>query len=186
LRMVLGEESDVETFWYYFSDGGPTPRRSCRELLFELRWPVGVEEAAPGLRAAALDDLDLVVPPHAQAVIEESGVDPLRVDAVGFRLRCARRIEQGRTWVLVEDGKLIFKAEIVSDTPDVIYLEGVWVAPEERGKGYGLRCLSQLSRTLLTRAKSVYLFVNEQNLEAQSFYRQAGFRLNRLYKTLFF
>ena len=186
LHMVLGEENDVETFWYYFSDGGPTPRRSCRELLFEQRWPIRVEDAVPGLRAAVLDDLDLVVPPHTQSVKEESGVDPLQVDAVGFRLRCARRIEQGRTWVLLENGKLIFKAEVVSDTPDVIYLEGVWVAPEERGKGYGLRCLSQLSRTFLTRAKSVCLFVNEQNLPAQTFYRKVGFKLNSLYKTLFF
>jgi predicted GNAT family acetyltransferase len=116
---------------------------------------------------------------------DESGVNPLEADPEGFRRRCLRRIEQGRVWVWAEEGRLIFKADIVSDTPEVKYVEGVWVAPEQRGRGYGLRCLSQLSRELLARSGAVTLLVNEKSPEAVAFYRRAGYKLRSQYDTIF-
>src|SRR6185436_9219258 len=101
----------------------------------------------------------------------ESGVNPLDVDPDGFRSRCARRIEMGRVWVLEIDGKLVFKADIQADTPDVIYLEGVWVNPNEQGQGIGRKCLRQLSRELLSRTKSICVLVNEDDQRAHTFYR---------------
>src|SRR2546422_7610773 len=129
-HMLLGEQDQVETFWSHYADGGQSPRLSCREYLFELRWPVEVKAAVPRLRLATIDDLDLIVPAHAQIAFDESGIDPLQVDPERFRQRCARRIELGQSWVLVGDGRLIFKAEVVSDTREIIYLEGIWVDPE--------------------------------------------------------
>src|SRR5216110_951372 len=75
--------------------------------------------------------------------------NPLLADPNGFRERCRRRIEDRRTWVLVEQDQLIFKADVISDTPEVVYLEGVYVHPEHRGKGHGSKCLTQLTRSLL-------------------------------------
>lgn len=184
-HMLLGEQEQVETFWDYYGDGGQAARRYCRELLFELRWPVEVREAAAGLRLATLDDLELVVPAHAQSAFDESGIDPLKENPEAFRKRCARRIEQGQTWVLVEEGRLMFKAEVLTDTPEVVYLEGVWVAPAERGKGVGLRCLSELSRDLLSRTRSVCLLVNERFQAAQSFYKKVGYKFTSHYDTIF-
>ena len=91
----------------------------------------------------------------------------------------------GRVWVWVEDGRLIFKAEIISETPEVIYLEGVWVNPAERGKGYGLRCMSQLGRELLTRTGSLSMLVNERNSKALSLYSRAGYKLRGCYDTIY-
>ncbi|MEK6405852.1 MAG: GNAT family N-acetyltransferase [Acidobacteriota bacterium] len=125
------------------------------------------------------------LPVYAQMVIAESGVDPLEADAAGFQQRWLRRIEQSRVWVWIEDGRLIFNADIMCDTPDCVYLEGIYVDPDERGKDYGLRCLSQLSRNLLQRAKSICLLVNEQNKQAQTFYHKAGFTLCGYYDTIF-
>jgi predicted GNAT family acetyltransferase len=85
----------------------------------------------------------------------------------------------------MEDERLIFKVDIMSKTPDVIYLEGVHVHTEERGKGYGLRCMTQLGRQLLSRAGSVCLLVNERNKEAQSFFFKAGYKLRDCYDTIF-
>jgi hypothetical protein len=185
LFMLFGEQDDVQIFWNFYSADGQQQRLYSREMLFERRSPVEKRAGVPGLRLATLDDLDLVVPVHARTAYEESGVNPLDVDPEGFRQRCARRIEQGRTWVLIENGKLIFKADIVTDSPDVIYLEGVDVHPEERGKGYGLRCISQLNATLLKRAPSIVLLVNETNKAAQSFYQKAGYTLIGNYDTIF-
>ena len=184
-HMLLGEQETVETFWNYYSEGGQAARRFCRELLFEQQWPVEVREAAPGLRLATLDDLDLVVPAHAQTAFEESGIDPLKENPEGFRKRCARRIEQGQTWVWVEEGALMFKAEVLTDTPEVAYLEGVWVNPVERGKGIGLRCMSQLTRELLSRTASVCLLVNDRFQAAQRFYKKAGYKFVSHYDTIF-
>ena len=183
--MLLGEQEKVEAFWAHYASGGQAPRLVCRELLLEQRWPIELREDVPGLRLATMDDLDLIVPAHAQTAFEESGEDPLEKDPVGFRQRCAHRIEQGHTWVLIENNRLVFKTEIVADTPEVIYVEGVWVDPQQRGRGCGLRCLSQLSRSFLERADTVCLLVNERFGGAQTFYKKAGFKYVSAYDTIF-
>ena len=184
-HLIMGEQEKTERFWSYYAGVGQDARLLCRELLFEQRWPVQVRQEVRGLRQATLDDLELVMPVQARMAFEESGINPMEADPTGFRLRCARRIEQGRVWVWVENGRLIFKADIIAETSQVSYLEGVYTNPEERGKGYGLRCISQLSRILLARTASVCLLVNEKNREAQEFYLRAGYKLRSYYDTIF-
>ena len=184
-HMIIGEQHRIEEFWHYYAAGGQQLRRACRELLFELRWPLIVQENVLGLRLATLDDLHLIVPVHAQMALEESGVNPLEVDAEGFRKRCARRIEQGRTWVWIEQDRLIFKADVVSETGQATYVEGIWMSQDHRRQGFGSRCLLQLSRTLLERSESICLLVNEQNAAAINFYPRAGYKLRSVYDTIF-
>ncbi len=184
VHLIMGEEDSTEKFWNYYAEAGQQMRRACRELLFELRWPSAVSKVA-NLRPAKLEDLPLLMPVHAQMAFEESGVDPRQNDANGFCERYARRIAQGRTWVLIENGKLQFKAEIVAETPEATYIEGVWVNPESRRQGYGRRCMSQLARMLLWRSKSICLFVNDENEEGQKFYKHAGYHLRTVYDTIF-
>jgi uncharacterized protein len=184
-HMILGEQETVRGFWAYYAPGGQAPRLFCRELLFEQRWPVRACEPVGGLRLATLDDLMLLMPVHAAMAYDESGVNPLDVDLNGFRLRCARRIENGRVWVLVEGGELVFKADVASETPECTYIEGVYVEPSSRQRGMGLRCLSQLGRTLLGGSESLCALVNEQNLVAQSLFLKAGYRLRGYYDTIY-
>src|SRR5919112_3762531 len=144
-HVILGEQEMVGRFWEHYAPAGQALRLFCRELLFEQRWPVPAREPVGGLRLATLEDLMLVMPVHAAMAYEESGVNPIDVDLHGFRMRCARRIEHGRVLVMVEDGNLLFKADIASDTPECVYVEGVYVDPASRQRGLGLRCPSQLS-----------------------------------------
>ncbi|HEY6232859.1 MAG TPA: GNAT family N-acetyltransferase [Pyrinomonadaceae bacterium] len=184
VHLIMCEENHIDNFWSYYAAEGQQMRRACRELLFELRWPVEVSQVS-NLRLATLDDLSLLMPVHAQMALDESGVDPMQQDAAGFYERYARRIAQGRTWVLTENGQLQFKAEVVAETPSTSYIEGVWVNPSARRQGYGRRCMSQLARMLLWRTKSICLFVNDENEEAQRFYKQAGYHLRAVYDTIF-
>lgn len=181
---IFGESAMVSRFWNYYARGGQPLRVACREVLFAQTWPVETREAV-SLRLATGDDLEMVMPVHAAMAFEESGVNPLEKDPEGFRRRTGRRIEQGRVWVLVEDGRLIFKADVISETPDATYIEGVYVSPEERRKGYGVRCMSQLSRTLLERTRSICLLVNEHNLGAHGLYHKAGYKVRGQYDTIF-
>jgi len=116
--------------------------------LFEQRSTEHLEEPVACLRRATTEEVDLVVPVHAAMTVEETGVNPLDVDPNGFRERCARRIQQGRVWFVFEDEHLLFKADVISDLPDVNYLEGIYVSPENRGLGFGTRCMKQLTNVL--------------------------------------
>ncbi|HWS98644.1 MAG TPA: GNAT family N-acetyltransferase [Pyrinomonadaceae bacterium] len=184
-HLMMGEQEKIERFWCYYASPGQRPRRVCRELLMEQRWPVEALEPVARLRHATLADLGPVMHVQAEMAQSESGVNPLEADPEGFRLRCARRVEQGRVWVWTEGGQLIFKADVISDTPEVIYLEGVHVDARVRGLGYGARCVSQLSRTLLARTNALCVLVNEQSQRARSFFERAGYKLRDYYDTVF-
>ena len=184
-HMILGDQALVRRFWKYYAPAGQVARSFCRELLFEQRWPISACDPAPGLRRATLDDLALIMPVHAAMACEESGVNPLETDPHGFRLRCARRVEHGRVWVLVDGGRLVFKADVAAETPECTYVEGVYVEPASRQRGHGLRCLSQLGWGLLRGSASVSALVNEQNLVAQALFMKAGYKLRGYYDTIF-
>lgn len=183
--LIRGERDMVHSFWNHYASVHLQPRLVCSELMLEQRTPFLLRESVAGLRQACPDDLSHVVAVNSQMAAEEAGSNPLERDPQGFVQRTARRIEQGRVWIWVSDGKLIFKADIVADTPQAVYLEGVYVHREERGKGYGLRCLTQLGWTLLARADAICLTVNQRTDSASNFYYKAGYRLSSYYETIY-
>ncbi len=184
-HMIMGEQDRLSEFWIHYSEAGHESRLASREWLLELQWPVEAHKPVPTLRVATANELDLVIPVQAQLAFDESGVDPSKVDPEGFRKRCLRRINQGRTWVLVEDGALVFKADIVAQAPEAIYLEGIWLREDRRTTGFGVSCMSELSQVLLSDAKSICLLVNEANERAKAFYRKCGFLFRATYETIF-
>ncbi len=185
IHLIMGEQERIQDLWDHCDSTGRHMRRACRELLFELRWPVEVHDSAPQLQVATVAELELIMPVQANMAFEESGVNPLDADPLGFRRRCLRRIEQGRTWVVIENGSLVFKADIIAETSEVIYLEGIWLSEEARNQGHGVNFVSELSRTLLKRAQSVCLLVNERNKRAQAFYKKCGYLFRATYETIF-
>ena len=184
-HLIRGERETINHFWKHYASGGQELRLVCRELLFEQREPLPLVEKVDTLRPATLSDLDSVLQVNAALAFEESGTNPLFVDPSGFRQRTARRIEQNRVWIWEQDGKLIFKADVIADSPQAIYLEGVHVHPEERLKGHGLRCMTQLSSTLLARSQSICLTINERNKDVLRFYEKAGYKLHSHYETIY-
>ena len=184
-HVIVGELEKVEEFWNYYADEGRQMRLACRELLFELRRPVEVAGDVEGLRLATPEDLELVAPVQAHLAEMESGINPLATDPKGFCARRLRRIEQGRTWVVVEDGRLIFKAEVEACTNDVTYIEGVYVNPSARGTGVGRAYMAELCRLMFVKTLTVCLLANEDNETAQRFYRSCGFKLRSVYDTIF-
>lgn len=184
-HLIMGEKERLADFWSHYSETGRRQRLACREWLLELSWPVEAREPVAGLRPAKVSELELVMPIQAELAYAESGVNPMQVDPQGFRERCLRRIEQGRTWVVIENNQLVFKADVISKTAEVIYLEGIWLREDCRNKNLGTRFMAELMRRLLEDAKSVCLLVNEMNEWAQGFYRKCGFNFRATYETIF-
>ena len=182
--VILAEERRMDRFMSYYSAEGEQGHRVSRELLFCQRARQSSDAPIPMLRRATSDEVDLVVPVHAQMAFEQSGVNPLDVDAEGFRARCARRIQQGRVWVCIEDGRLRFKADVVSDFPEINYLEGIYVPPADRARGFGTACLRQLTNILLSHTKAVCLLTGEDESIAQACYINAGYKFREHYKTV--
>jgi len=183
-HLIRGEEDLIQRFWRQYGKSEHGESHVCRELLLEqVNAPKGKEVA--GLRQATLADLESVIKVNSELAEAESGSNPLKRDPEGFRYRTARRISRGRNWIWMEDGKLLFKADIIADTPQVIYLEGIYVQPDERRKGYGSTCLSQLGRVLLRRTGSICLTLNAREKETIDFYHKAGYALRSYYDTIY-
>jgi hypothetical protein len=172
-RMLIGEAVAVTELWETVSPRLHEPREDRPgQPVFEIReQPIAGES---GLRAATLDDLELLLPACAAAHQEELGVDPMRRDPDGFRWRTRSQIEEGRSWLWVENGDILFKAEASAWTPKAVQLQQVWVDPAVRERRNGTRGLSDLCRLLLEHVPVVCLFVRAENLPAIRLYETVG------------
>jgi len=185
-HLLMGEHTAVQKFWGYYADKEQSPRLICPVVFLRRDEPFHESCSIDGLRPATEKDLEHVVHAQAAMAFETSGVDPLKKDPVGFRERYLRRIQKGRVWVLLKNDRLAFKTDVIADTPEATYIEGVYVSPEERGKGIGRTCVNALGQILLQRTKAIYLFVEQENTRTQSFYLNLGFSSGGQYDLLYF
>ena len=185
IHLIMSSGQEAEEFWRYFADFPRTPRLTCSELLFEVSFPFPVLDCEWDIRPATESELMPVAEAQAAIALMESGVDPLLVDRDGFLDRVRRRIAQGRVFVVVEDGELVFKADIIAETADTIYLEGIYVAPGHRGRGVGSSCLNNLTAPLLKRVQNICLLSNISFIDAHLSYLRAGYKNTDSCTTLF-
>jgi uncharacterized protein len=184
-RMIVGEERAVTELWDGIAPRLPKP------LDDRPGQPVYVLEAEPppgesGLRAATVEDLDVLVPAAAAAYLEEVGVDAYARDPALFEWRTRAQVEGGRSWVWREGDQILFKAEASAWTPHAVQLQQVWVDPEVRGRGYAQRGMRDLIRLLLRSVPRVCLFVRADNPAAIRLYEAAGMDRVGTYRSVLF
>ena len=172
-RMVIGEQGAVGELWEELR-GKLAPAREDRpgQPVYAISDPPAA--GGTGLRAATEHDLELLVPACGAAHAVELGVDPLRRDADAFRWRTRAQVEEGRSWVWLEDGVILFKAEASAWTPSAVQLQQVWTDPEARGRGHASAALRDLIRLLLAQVPTVCLFVRAENEPAIRLYEKVG------------
>lgn len=185
VRMVMGENEKMEVMLHHFARSNRKPRLVYHDLLYEFNGTTGLAQGVAGLRTATRENLEQVVAVHAEMVFAVTGVNPLEEDADGFRERCGRRIDQNRVWVLIRNGELIFKADIVAETAAAFYLEGLWVNPAERKKGYGSLCFAEMSANLLAKKKSLCAFIDNSDERAKRFYSRSGASFHGLFAKVY-
>jgi ribosomal protein S18 acetylase RimI-like enzyme len=184
-RMIVGKEASVSELWEALRDDLPEPLDDRPgQPVYEIAVPPPAGESR--LRPATPDDLDVLVYASAHAYLEEVGVDAYERDPALFEWRTRTQVEQGRSWIWREDGRILFKAEASAWTDKVVQLQQVWVEPELRGRGYGKRGLADLCRELLSRTPTVCLFVRPENEAAIALYEGIGMRRTIAYRSLIF
>ena len=185
IHLIMSSGDAAGTFWKYLTGGINAPRLACTEALFEIAFPFAVQKSEWQIENARLSLLMPVAEAQAEVAFLESGVDPMIKDRAGFLKRVARRIMQNRVFVVLDGDKLVFKADIIAETEDVIYLEGVYVAPEYRGRDIGSKCLSMLSLELLNRVENICLLSNVDFEGAHKSFLKAGYKNTDICTTLF-
>jgi ribosomal protein S18 acetylase RimI-like enzyme len=184
-RMIIGEQQAVAELWGSITDQMPRPRDDRPgQPVYVLEEPP--ESGGTGLRVAEPADFELLVPACAAAHQEEIGIDPLERDPDGFRWRTRAQIDEGRSWIWVEDGIVLFKAEASAWTPSAVQLQQVWVDPEARGRGNAQRGMRDLARLLLGSVPTVCLFVRPENAPAIRVYEAIGMQRTISYRSLIF
>jgi uncharacterized protein len=131
----------------------------------------------PQLRRVRPTELDVLLPASVAMFTEEVGVSPLGPDGgAAYRARVAELIALGRAFARIEDGRVMFKAEIGAVTPHACQVQGVWVRPELRGQGLAVAGMAAVvQEALRTIAPVVSLYVNDFNAPARAVYRKVGF-----------
>jgi len=130
----------------------------------------------PGVRQVKPDELDTYLVAAIDMFIGEVGVDPRLGDGGrGYRRRVSSLIAAGRAWARFENGEVVFKAEVGSQSPTVSQIQGVWVHPEWRGKGLGTAGTATLAAVIVGTGRIASLYVNGFNTVARATYDRIGF-----------
>ena len=105
---------------------------------------------------------------------EEVGVSPL--DATNsYRFYVHGLIRQGRSFGAEEDGRFWFKADVGATYGPYCQMQGVWLAPDLRGRGLAEPAVAQAVALIREAFPVVTLYVNSFNTRAVRVYQRLGF-----------
>jgi predicted GNAT family acetyltransferase len=130
----------------------------------------------PAVRPVRMEELDTYLVAAIDMFIGEVGIDPRLGDGGrGYRRRVAGLIAAGRAWARFEHGKVVFKAEVGSQSATVGQIQGVWVHPDSRGRGFGSAGTAALAAAVVRGGRTASLYVNGYNTVARATYARIGF-----------
>jgi uncharacterized protein len=143
--------------------------------------------ADPLVRRVRLDEVDIVLPASVAMFTEEVGVSPLVGDGGVYRSRVTELIASGRAFARIEDGEVVFKAEVGAVTAQACQVQGVWVKPSRRGQGLATAGMAAVVQACLAEiAPVVSLYVNDFNAPALATYTRVGFSRVGTFATVLF
>lgn len=174
---IVGLAPAVSELWEMLRPhwGRPREIRSAQPVMATSGPPRVAPD--PQVRRVRPDELNVLMPASVAMFTEEVGVSPLGPDGgAAYRARVGELIRAGRAFARIEDGSVVFKAEIGSVTPFACQVQGVWVRPDSRGRGLAAAGMAAVvAEALRSFAPVVSLYVNDFNLPARAAYRRVGF-----------
>jgi predicted GNAT family acetyltransferase len=185
---IVGRAEQVLPLWRRLSGvWGPAREVRAGQPMLELTGPVHYPPD-PLVRVVRPGELDLLLPACVAMFTEEVGVSPMASDGgVLYRARVRELIDGRRAYARVENGEVVFKAEIGAASGGVCQVQGVWVNPAYRGRGLaagGMAAVVELARREV--APIVSLYVNDYNVVARAVYRRVGFQQTATFCSVLF
>jgi len=185
---IVGLAPDVMTLWDALRPywGAAREVRGSQPVM-QISGPPAVPPD-PLVRRVRREELDILLPASVAMFTEEVGISPIGPDGGGaYRSRVRELIDAGRAYARIEDGRVVFKAEIGSVTPLACQVQGVWVRPELRGRGLAEAGMAAVVDDALRRvAPVVSLYVNDYNQPARAAYRRVGFTQTATFASVLF
>jgi hypothetical protein len=185
---IVGPAQDVLSLWEMLRPywGRPREIRPTQPVMAISGPPQVVPDAR--VRRVRPDELDILLPASVAMFTEEVGVSPVGADGgSAYRARVNELIGLGRAFARIEDGQVVFKAEIGSVTPLACQVQGVWVRPELRGRGLAEAGMAAVVEEALRNvAPVVSLYVNDFNRPARAAYRRVGFTNTATFASVLF
>jgi uncharacterized protein len=174
---IVGRAEAVLDLWSRLAPAWGSARdvRPYQPLLLATAPPA--VPADPAVRLVRPDEIDVLFPAAVAMYAEEVGISPL-ADGGGraYRERVGDLVRGRRAYARFDGGRVVFKAELAVVTRHTAQVQGVWVAPEWRGRGLGTRGMAAVVRDALRRmAPTVSLYVNDYNHAARRVYQRCGF-----------
>jgi hypothetical protein len=185
---IVGPAAAVHPLWELLAPHwGPPRDHRPQQPLLAIEGPPLVA-AEPRVRLVRTSELETLLPAAIAMFTEEVGVSPLRSDGgAGYRARVAELVRAGQSLAWIEDGRVLFKAEIGAVSRTACQIQGVWVAPAFRGRGIGAAgtaAVVEYARVAI--APVVSLYVNDFNAPARAAYARVGFREVGRYASVLF
>lgn len=174
-RMIVGPRESVLSL-----HAASHPFRRPEEIrdpqpLLVLRRGQALPVIGAPVRRGTRADLDALTVAAAAMHREEMGIDPLLVDAAGWRARMTGLIDRGWSYVWMDGGEVVFKAELSAWTPEAVQLQGVFTAPGRRAQGIGTAGLAGVCAHIFREVPVCSLYVNAYNHAALRLYARLGF-----------
>jgi len=185
---IVGERSAVAAMWEALKPSwGPARDVRPHQPLMAIDHAPAVA-ADPSVRRVRDEELDILVPACVAMFTEEVGVSPVTADGGAlYRARIAEMVRGGRAFARIEDGRVVFKAEVGAVTAAACQLQGVWVPPELRGEGRSAPGMAAVvAAALADIAPVVSLYVNDYNEAARATYRRVGFTDHATFMSVLF
>ncbi|MYR81892.1 GNAT family N-acetyltransferase [Streptomyces sp. SID5466] len=176
---IVGPAEPTAQLWRLLEPSwGPAREVRANQPLMVTESPAADVTPDPLVRRIRKDEVEVLMPACVAMFTEEVGISPLAGDGgLLYQARVAELITTGRSFARIDDGKVVFKAEIGAATPQACQVQGVWVAPEHRGKGLSETGMAAVLRYALADvAPVVSLYVNDYNTPARKAYQRVGFR----------
>lgn len=183
---IVGERGSVVELWNRLE---PTwgPARSPRlDQPFMVLDHDSDIDPDPRVRRFVIDEIDLVYPACVDMFREEVGVNP-EVEGGGYKARVAQLLTHGWSFGIIEDGSVLFKAEVGALAGNACQVQGVYIRPDQRGQGLAAAALSALVREVRREvAPVVTLYVNDHNVAARRAYERVGFEQTTTFASILF
>lgn len=186
---IVGPVEATALLWRLLEPGwGPAREVRANQPLMVTDRPSTTVDPDPYVRRIRKDEMDVILPACVAMFTEEVGVSPLAGDGgLLYQARVAELIGAGRSFARIDDGKVVFKAEIGAATDRACQIQGVWVAPEFRGLRLSETGMSAvLNHALADVAPLVSLYVNDFNTAARRAYSRVGFRETGAFMSVLF